>query len=86
MVNMALKAPTDFAGAAGNFVAGDSEAAIKDLEKGTKKIYEGVGTLYGIPVYEIKRVLPDGDETTTTGARRKRSGQRRRSQTHSRRN
>lgn len=84
MVNIALKAPTDFAGAAGNFVAGDSDAAVEDLEKGIKKIYEGVGALYGIPVYEIKRVLPKKDEGTTTG-RGRRGGQRRTGQTRNRR-
>lgn len=73
MVNIVLKAPTDFASAAGNIVSGDNTAATEDLERGIKKIYEGVGALYGIPVYEIERVLPD-DDKPATGARRKSRG------------
>jgi len=84
MVNIALKAPTDFAGAAGNFIAGDSDATIEDLERGVKKIYEGVGALYGIPVYEPKRFFPEKDEETTTG-RRQQSGQRHTRRSYSRR-
>jgi hypothetical protein len=62
MVNMVLKAPADFAGATGSFVAGDTEGAKNELEKGVKKLYEGVGALYGVPIYEVKRILPKGGE------------------------
>lgn len=82
MTNIALKAAPDFAGAAGNFIAGDSDAAIKHLETGVGNIYEGVGSMYGVPVYEIDRWMPDESKEATTGRSRQR-GQRRTGQTRS---
>jgi hypothetical protein len=61
MINMVLKTPADFTAAAGYFVAGDTDKATGSLEKGVKNLFEGVGALYGIPVYEIKRTLPKGE-------------------------
>ena len=58
MINMVLKAPADLTAAAGYYVAGETEKAQSSLEKGVRKLFEGVGALYGIPVYEVKRVLP----------------------------
>lgn len=60
MINMVLKAPADLTAAAGYFVVGETEKAQSSLEKGVEKLFEGVGALYGIPVYEVKRVLPKG--------------------------
>lgn len=58
VVNMALKSPVDFAEATAHLVSGDNEEAKEAFERGINRLAEGVGTLSGVPVPEIKRVLP----------------------------
>jgi len=60
---MVLKSPTDFAQATAHLINGDNEEAEKAFERGISRFAEGVGTLSGVPVPEIKRVLPkEGEE------------------------
>ena len=62
VVNMALKSPVDFAEATAHLLSGDNEEAKEAFERGIERLAEGVGTLSGIPVPEIKRVLPKEKE------------------------
>ena len=62
VVNMVLKSPTDMAQAAAHLINGDTEEAEKAFERGIGRFAEGVGTLSGVPVPEIKRVLPEEPE------------------------
>ena len=63
VVNMVLKSPTDMAQAAAHLLNGENEEAEKAFERGISRFAEGVGTLSGVPVPEIKRVLPkEGEE------------------------
>ena len=65
VINMVLKSPTDMAQAAAHLINGDNEEAEKAFERGISRFAEGVGTLSGVPVPEIKRVLPkEGEEPT----------------------
>ena len=70
MINMVLKAPADFTAAAGYFVGGYTKKAETSIERGVKKITTGVGALYGVPVFEAKRVLPEGEEAPAPARRR----------------
>ena len=62
VVNMVLKSPTDFAEATAHLLSGDNEEAKEAFERGINRLAEGVGTLSGVPVPEIKRVLPKEKE------------------------
>ncbi|KKK52220.1 hypothetical protein LCGC14_3107110, partial [marine sediment metagenome] len=62
VINMVLKSPTDMAQAMAHLINGDTEEAEKAFMRGIGRFAEGVGTLSGIPVPEIKRVLPKGEE------------------------
>jgi len=65
VVNMVLKSPTDFAEGTAHLLSGDNEEAKEAFERGISRLAEGVGTLSGVPVPEIKRVLPkEGEEPT----------------------
>ncbi|KKN47568.1 hypothetical protein LCGC14_0661360, partial [marine sediment metagenome] len=65
VINMVLKSPTDMAQAAAHLINGNNEEAEKAFERGISRFAEGVGTLSGVPVPEIKRVLPKGEEEST---------------------
>ena len=63
VVNMVLKSPTDMAQATAHLLNGNNEEAEKAFMRGIGRFAEGVGTLSGVPVPEIKRVLPkEGEE------------------------
>ena len=63
VVNMVLKSPTDMAQAAAHLINGNTEEAEEAFMRGINRFAEGVGTLSGVPVPEIKRVLPkEGEE------------------------
>jgi len=65
VVNMILKSPTDMAEAMAHLLNGDNEEAEEAFMRGIGRFAEGVGTLSGVPVPEIKRVLPkEGGEPT----------------------
>ena len=65
VVNMVLKSPTDMAQAAAHLIAGNNEEAEKAFERGISRFAEGVGTLSGVPMPEIKRALPKEEEEPT---------------------
>ena len=62
IVNMVLKSPPDMAEAMAHLIEGDTEGAEEAFMRGISRFAEGVGTLSGIPVPEIKRVLPKEGE------------------------
>ncbi|MCK5608335.1 hypothetical protein KAR91_41015, partial [Candidatus Pacearchaeota archaeon] len=63
VVNMVLKSPTDMAEAAAHLIEGDNKEAEEAFMRGIGRFAEGIGTLSGVPVPEIKRVLPkEGEE------------------------
>jgi len=63
VINMVLKSPTDMAEATAHVLMGDNEKAKEAFMRGISRFAEGVGTLSGVPVPEIKRVLPkEGEE------------------------
>jgi hypothetical protein len=65
VVNMVLKSPTDMAQAMAHLLNDDNEEAEEAFMRGISRFTEGVGTLSGIPVPEIKRILPkEGEEVT----------------------
>ena len=61
VINMILKSPADFTEALAHAIMGDTDKAKEVFERGISRLAEGVGTLSGVPVPEIKRVLPDGE-------------------------
>lgn len=66
VMNMVLKSPVNFTEAATYALTGDEDKAKDTFKLGMNRLIEGMGTLSGIPVPEIKRVLPDiGEEQTT---------------------
>jgi len=62
VVNMVLKSPTDMAEATAHVLMGENEEAVEAFERGIGRFAEGVGTLSGVPVPEIKRALPKEKE------------------------
>ena len=63
VVNMVLKSPPDMAEAMAHVLMGENEEAEEAFMRGIGRFAEGVGTLSGVPVPEIKRVLPkEGEE------------------------
>ena len=63
VVNMVLKSPPDMAEAMAHLLNGDNKEAKEAFMHGIGRFAEGVGTLSGVPVPEIKRVLPkEGEE------------------------
>ncbi len=65
VINMVLKSPIDMAQATAHLINGDNKEAEKAFERGISRFAEGIGTLSGVPVPEIKRVLPkEGEEPT----------------------
>ena len=70
--NLALKTPVDFTAAVGHFISGDNDKAETSFLKGMDDIFKGVGAIYGVPVYQIKRIMPKtGEEKTSTPTRRR---------------
>jgi hypothetical protein len=67
VVNMALKSPVDFSQATAHLISGDTEEAEKAFERGIGRLAEGVGTLSGVPVPEIKRALPEEEPALKRG-------------------
>lgn len=67
VVNMVLKSPTDMAEAAAHLIKGDNKEAEEAFMRGMGRFAEGIGTLSGVPVPEIKRALPKGEEEPTVG-------------------
>jgi hypothetical protein len=65
VVNMVLKSPPDMAEATAHVLMGENEEAEEAFMRGIGRFAEGVGTLSGVPVPEIKRVLPEGEEEST---------------------
>ena len=79
VVNMVLKSPTDMAQAMAHLLNGENEEAKEAFERGISRFAEGVGTLSGVPVPEIKRVLPkEGEEPTGRRGPARRAAPRRR--------
>lgn len=68
VVNMVLKSPTDMAEAMAHLIEGNTEKAEEVFIRGMGRFAEGVGTLSGVPVPEIKRVLPK-EEKGSAGRR-----------------
>ncbi len=63
IVNMILKSPPDMAEATAHVLMGEDEEAEEAFLRGISRFAEGIGTLSGVPVPEIKRVLPkEGEE------------------------
>jgi len=62
VVNMILKSPVDFTEASAHLISGDNKEAKEAFERGVGRLAEGTGTLSGVPVPEIKRVLPKEEE------------------------
>ncbi len=63
VVNMVLKSPPDMAEAMAHLIEGENEEAEEAFMRGIGRFAEGIGTLSGVPVPEIKRVLPkEGEE------------------------
>jgi hypothetical protein len=58
VINMILKSPADFTEASAHAIMGDVDEAKEAFMRGTGRLAEGVGTLSGVPVPEIKRILP----------------------------
>jgi hypothetical protein len=69
VVNMVLKSPSDMAEATAHLLNGDNEEAEKAFMRGIGRFAEGVGTLSGVPVPEIKRVLPKKEGEEPAGRR-----------------
>ena len=65
VINMVLKSPTDMAEATAHVLMGENEEAEEAFMRGISRFVEGVGTLSGVPVPEIKRVLPKEEEEPT---------------------
>jgi len=65
VVNMVLKSPTDMAQAMAHLINGENEEAEKAFMRGIDRFAEGVGTLSGVPVPEIKRILPEEEKEPT---------------------
>ena len=70
--NMALKTPIDFTAAVGHFIGGDNDKAETSFLKGMDDIFKGVGAIYGVPVYQIKRIMPSSSEEKTSAPTRRR--------------
>ena len=70
VINMVLKSPTDLSAATAYLISGENDKAKDAFEKGVGRLAEGVGILSGIPVPEIKRVLPKEEKETTGTIRR----------------
>lgn len=62
IINMVLKSPSDMAEAMAHLISGENEEAEEAFTRGISRLAEGVGTLSGVPVPEIKRVLPKGEK------------------------
>jgi len=62
VVNMILKAPPDMAEATAHLLKGENKEAEEAFMRGIGRLAENVGMLYGVPVPEIKRVLPKEEE------------------------
>ncbi|KKN68773.1 hypothetical protein LCGC14_0447930 [marine sediment metagenome] len=67
VVNMVLKSPPDMAEAMAHTLLGENEEAEEAFMRGINRFAEGAGTLSGVPVPEIKRVLPKEGEESTGG-------------------
>ena len=63
VANMVLKAPPDMAEATAHLLKGENKESEEAFMRGISRLAENVGMLYGVPIPEIKRILPkEGEE------------------------